>query len=66
MGEGVFVGDDAVWEAIAVPEEVRINVPGDFGRDEATAWYYLGGFARIWDYAGTPAEEHLLYFTSGK
>jgi hypothetical protein len=65
MGEGIFVGDDAVWEAIAVPEEIRINVPADFGRDQATAWYYLGGFERIWDYAGTPAEEHLLYFTSG-
>jgi len=52
VGQAMFIGDDAVWEAIAVPEEVRANVPADFGRDQALAWYYLGGFEKIWDYTG--------------
>jgi N4-gp56 family major capsid protein len=50
IGQAIFFGDDAVWEAISVPEEIRVNVPADFGRDQAMAWYYLGGYAKIWDY----------------
>jgi len=63
-GEGVFIGDDAVWEAVAIPEEIRVNVPSDFGRDQGIAWYYLGGFEKVWEYS-TDSEEHLLYYTSG-
>ena len=40
----VFFGEDTVAEAIAVPEEIRGKIPGDFGRDRGIAWYYLGGF----------------------
>jgi N4-gp56 family major capsid protein len=40
----VFFGEDTVAEAIAVPEEMRGKIPGDFGRDRGIAWYYLGGF----------------------
>jgi len=38
-----FCGEDTVAEAIAVPEEIRGKLPGDFGRDRGVAWYYLGG-----------------------
>ena len=59
----LFFGEDTVAEAIAVPEEIRGKIPGDYGRDRGIAWYYLGGFgivhtdqaqARIvmWDSAG--------------
>ncbi len=41
----LFLGEDTVAEAIAVPEEIRGKLPGDFGRDKGVAWYYLGGFA---------------------
>lgn len=40
-----FFGEDTVAEAIVVPEEVRGQIPTDFGRSKGIAWYYLGGFA---------------------
>lgn len=42
-----FFGEDTVAEAIAVPEEIRGKLPGDYGRDRGVAWYYLGGFALV-------------------
>lgn len=48
-GQGVLFGADAVMEGIAVPEEIRANVPQDFGRDQKLAWYFLGGWQKIWD-----------------
>jgi len=59
IGQAIFFGDDAVWEGLTVPEEIRANVPADFGRDQALAWYYLGGFAKIWDYSGD-GEGHIV------
>lgn len=42
-----FFGMDTVAEGIAVPEEMRGKIPGDFGRDKGIAWYYLGGFGIV-------------------
>ena len=42
-----FFGDDTVAEAIAVPEEMRGKIPGDYGRSMGVAWYYLGGFGIV-------------------
>ena len=42
-----FFGQDTVAEGIAVPEEMRGKIPGDFGRDKGVAWYYLGGFGIV-------------------
>jgi len=42
-----FFGEDTVAEAIAIPEEMRGKIPGDFGRSKGIAWYYLGGFGLI-------------------
>ena len=49
-GEAVIFGNDPVMEVVATMEEIREAIPGDFGRDMALAWYYLGGFAHIWSY----------------
>ena len=38
-GAGLLFGADAVMEGVAVPEEIRANVPQDFGRDQKLAWY---------------------------
>ena len=46
-----FMGEDTVAEAIAVPEEMRGKIPGDYGRSKGVAWYYLGGFGIV--HAGT-------------
>lgn len=42
-----FFGGDTITEAIALPEEIRAKIPGDFGRSRAIAWYYLGGFGIV-------------------
>ena len=50
-GEAVFFGKDAVREGIAIPEEIRIGISSDFGRDQAIAWYALLGFQQTWDFS---------------
>jgi N4-gp56 family major capsid protein len=62
-GEAVFFGDDAVREGIVIPEDIRIDLPKDFGRDQAIAWYYLGGFVQTWDFS-TDAETRIIHLTS--
>lgn len=42
-----FMGEDTVQEGIAIPEEIRGKLPGDYGRSKGVAWYYLGGFAIV-------------------
>lgn len=51
FGEGVIFGRDVVQEGVVIPEEIRAKIPTDYGRDKGVAWYYLGGFDRIWDYS---------------
>jgi len=51
-GEAAFFGADAVREGIAIPEEIRVGIPTDFGRDQAIAWYALLGFQQVWSYSG--------------
>lgn len=43
------MGGDTVTEAIAVPEEIRAKIPGDYGRSKALAWYALTGFGLVHD-----------------
>lgn len=63
-GAAVFFGADSVYEAVTIPEEIRVKVSVDFGRDQALAWYFLGGWKMVWSFAGTPAEQHIVYVTS--
>ena len=63
-GQAAFFGADAVYEAVAVPEELRVKVSVDYGRDQGLAWYFLGGWKMVWSYAGLPAEQHIVYVTS--
>lgn len=39
-----FMGDDCAAEGIAILEEIRGKIPGDYGRDRGVAWYALNGF----------------------
>lgn len=65
-GEAIFFGDDAVREGIVIPEDIRIDLPKDFGRDQAIAWYYMGGFKIVWQWSSTPtdAETRIIHLTS--
>lgn len=62
-GAAVFFGADSVYEAVAVPEEIRVKVSTDYGRDQGLAWYALLGFKKVWDYS-VDSEQHILYVTS--
>jgi N4-gp56 family major capsid protein len=42
-----FLGEDTVAEAIAIPEEMRGKLPGDYGRSKGVSWYYIGGFGIV-------------------
>ena len=62
-GEAVFFGDDAVREGVVCGEELRLKIPTDYGRDQGIAWYYLGGFVKVWDFTAD-AETRILHVTS--
>lgn len=44
-----YFGADTVMEALAIPEEIRAKIPGDYGRSRGIAWYTLGGFGIVHD-----------------
>jgi len=62
-GASVYFGADAVREGIAIPEELRIDIPKDFGRDQGVAWYALLGFQEVWDFS-TDSETRIIYVNS--
>lgn len=62
-GQAVFFGADAVYEAVASPEEIRTKIPQDYGRDMGLAWIALLGFKIVWNYT-TDVEQHIVFVTS--
>lgn len=42
-------GQGTVREAVAVPEEIRLKIPTDYGRSKGIAWYSLLGHQIEWD-----------------
>lgn len=59
-GEALFFGEDAVMKAVAVPLEIREKVPGDFGRDQAMAWYALQEYKIVWDLTAAAGQVRIL------
>lgn len=62
-GGGVAFGADAMMEGVAIPEELRQKVPTDYGRSQGLAWYFLGGWQKIWDETND-ADERIVHITS--
>lgn len=62
-GQAIFMGADNVYEAVSVPEEIRVKLTQDYGRDLGLAWFALLGFKMVWNFA-TDAEQHIVYVTS--
>jgi len=62
-GEAVFFGGDSVREGMVIPENVRIDIPKDFGRDQGIAWYALTGFVKTWDKV-SDGEARIIHLTS--
>jgi len=62
-GEAVFFGDDAVAMAVVLDPELRAEIPRDFGRQKAVAWYGIAEFGTVWDTA-SPGESRIIKFGS--
>jgi len=58
-----FFGEDTVAEGIAIPEEMRGKLPGDYGRDMGVAWYELGNFAIVHT-TSNPTQARILKWDS--
>jgi N4-gp56 family major capsid protein len=65
LGEGIFLGQDAVAMAVSVDPELRVemNKGQDFGRAKACAWYGVLEFGLIWDTANA-GEARVVHLTS--
>ncbi len=62
-GQGVYFGEDYVYEAMAILEEIRVKLSTDYGRDLGLAWYGLMGFQIVWDFSAD-SEQHGMFITS--
>ncbi|MDH3981282.1 MAG: hypothetical protein OES84_00100 [Kiritimatiellaceae bacterium] len=58
-----FFGEDTVAEGIAIPEEIRGKMPGDYGRSKGIAWYFLGGYGLIHD-SNNPTDGRIVKWDS--
>ncbi len=62
-GQALFFGSDVVYEAVSIPEDVRVKISTDYGRDLGLAWYALLGFKKVWDFAAD-GEQRIVFMTS--
>lgn len=53
-GEAVMVAKDPSMECVVTAEEIRIDVPSNFGLSQSMAWHYMGGWAPTWDGENEP------------
>jgi len=63
-GEAVFFGADAVIMAVAEDPELRMEIPKDFGRKKAVAWYGILEFGQTWGDSSNLGEARVVHFTS--
>lgn len=49
FGNGFFFGEDALLEAIAVPEYTVADIPTDLGRKRKVGWLAICQFKKTWD-----------------
>lgn len=63
FGEAIYFGADAVKEGLVIPENIRIDMPKDFGRDQCIGWYALTGFKKTWDFTAD-GETRIILMTS--
>ncbi len=63
LGEGIFFGADFCAMAVAEDPELRVSMPGDFGRAKSVAWYGILEFGIVWDTANS-GEARGVHLTS--
>ncbi len=64
VGEAVFFGEDPTFLALVTDPELRTEVPGDFGRKRAVAWYAILEFGNTWGDSANAGENRVIHFTS--
>jgi len=64
LGEGVFMGQDALVMAVAEDPELRAKNPEDYGRSQGVAWYGIYSFGQIWSDSANAGEARLVHLTS--
>lgn len=50
-GEMIFIGWDAVVEAVAYAEEIQAKLAIKYGRDKGLRWTYMGGWKKTWSFS---------------
>lgn len=61
-----FFGEDTVMEGVAIAEEIRAKIPGDYGRSKGVAWYYLGGFGIVHNNSSFTEQNRILKWDSAE
>lgn len=64
LGGALVFGDDAVAEVEVETPELRAAIPGDFGRDQAIAWYGVLAYGLVWSATATAGEVRVVEVTS--
>ena len=64
LGEAFIFGDDALALVEALTPEIRLAIPGDFGRVQAAAWYGVLAFGLPWSATATAGEVKVVRVTS--
>jgi N4-gp56 family major capsid protein len=64
LGEAFIFGDDALALVEAQTPEIRLAIPGDFGRVQAAAWYGVLAFGLPWAATATAGEAKVVRLTS--
>jgi hypothetical protein len=51
FGNGFIFGDEAILEAVAVPEYTVADLPTDLGRSRKLGWLAILQFKKVWNLA---------------
>jgi len=64
LGEGVFLGQDALVMAVAEDPELRAKMADDYGRSNGVAWYGIYSFGQVWSDSANAGESRSVHLTS--
>lgn len=64
LGEGFFLGADALIMAVAEDPELRAKPPEDYGRSMGVAWYGIYAFGQVWSDSASAGEARVVHLTS--
>ncbi len=63
LGEAIIFGEDGVAMIEVETPELRLAIPGDFGRSKGVAWYGVLAFGPVWNTAND-GEARIIRITS--